>query len=269
MIFTGDTGSGKSLAALSLALAVSEQVAEKKGGEPEDYFNLETNMSVIDVDNFFDVLHDVKRYSTIIFDDAGIGWNARKFQDRINITLNNITQTFRTLNLFSILTTPNFFFIDKVGRTLINWYCEMEGVFTSPRMRGMSISRGKIFEVQTHSRLGSHGRTFYVSPRTNNGYGKEKSFLCTFSKPPEDICEVYEGLRKKGAEEYARKSIEEIRREDNKGEKEVDNKYEDYRKAKGLREMEPEKYPTKLDACLEVGISLPTYRKYEKMESIQ
>lgn len=218
MIFVGGTGSGKSLAAISLALEVSKIVAEKKGGEPEDYFNLETNMSVIDVNGFFGVLKQAKQYSTVIFDDAGIGWNARKFQDVVNITLNNITQTFRTLNLFSILTTPNFFFIDKVGRTLTEWYCEMEGVFKSPYMRGKNISRGKVFEIQTHSRLGSHGKIFYVSPRADNGHGKEKNFLCTFNKPPDDICVIYEKLRREGAEEYARKSIEEINAK--KGDKE-------------------------------------------------
>ena len=268
MIFVGGTGSGKSLAAISLALAVSELVAEKKGGDPEDYFDLETNMSVIDVNGFFDVLSHAKQYSTVIFDDAGIGWNARKFQDVINITLNNITQTFRTLNLFSILTTPHFFFIDKVGRTLTEWYCEMEGVFKSPYMRGMNISRGKVFEIQTHSRLGSHGKIFYVSPRAENGHGKEKSFLCTFSKPPDDICTVYEKLRREGAEEYTKKSIEEINKRNDKKEQVVDNKYEDYKKAKGLMESEPEKYGTRLKACLKVGISLPTFSKYENMNTL-
>lgn len=204
MIFVGGVGSGKSLAAVSLALEVSKLVALKKGGNPEDYFQLEKSMSVIDVEKFFDVLKNAKRYSTVVFDDSGIGYNARKFQDIINITLNNITQVYRTLNLFTILTTPNFFFIDKVGRTLTEWYCEMEGVFD----RINNVSRGRIFEIQTHSRLGSHGKIFYVYPRMENGHGAEKSYLCTFQKPPEGICVEYEKLRREGAAEYQRKSIE-------------------------------------------------------------
>lgn len=214
MIFVGGVGSGKSLAAVSLALEVSKLVAQKKGGNPEDYFQLETNMSVIDVEKFFEVLKAAKRYSTVVFDDSGIGYNARKFQDIINITLNNITQVYRTLNLFTILTTPNFFFIDKVGRTLTEWYCEMEGIFD----RVKNVSRGRIFEIQTHSRLGSHGKIFYVYPRGENGHGAEKSFLCTFQKPPEDICVAYEKLRREGAAEYQRKSIEMLKeRKEGKG----------------------------------------------------
>ena len=236
MIFVGGTGSGKSLAAVSLALEVSKLVAEKKGGKPEDYFQLESNMSVIDVENFFEVLKNAKRFSTVIFDDAGIGYNARKFQDIVNITLNNITQVYRTLNLFSILTTPNFFFIDKVGRTLTEWYCEMEGVFD----KLTNVSRGRMFEVQTHSRLGSHGKIFYVYPRAENGYSSEKNYLCTFQKPPEELCVAYEKLRREGAAEYQRKSIEMLKeRKEGSG-----NKNEHISKTK------------QAEVCLQDGLSI-------------
>lgn len=264
MIFVGGTGSGKSLAAISLAMQVSAMVAEKKGGNPSDYFNLETNMSVIDVNNFFSVLKQARQFSTVIFDDAGIGWNARKFQDVVNITLNNITQTFRTLNLFTILTTPNFFFIDKVGRTLTEWYCEMEGVFKSPYMRKKNVSRGKVFEIQTHSRLGSHGKIFYVSPRTDKGHGREKCFLCTFNKPPDDVCEIYEKLRKDGAEEYAKKSIEQINERNEKKVHVRENKDEGCEMACTLID----EGMTKVRACLEAGISQATLYKYENMQAM-
>ena len=93
MIFVGGTGSGKSIAAVALALEVSKLVAKIKGGSPSDYFNVEKNMSVIDIMKFFDVLDNAQKWNTVILDDAGIGVNARKFQDTINITVNNITQT--------------------------------------------------------------------------------------------------------------------------------------------------------------------------------
>ena len=197
MIFVGGTGSGKSYAAISLALEVAKRVAQIKGGKTSDYFDASRNMSVIDIMKFFGVLDRAQKWNTVILDDAGIGVNARKFMDEINITINNITQTYRTLNLFTILTVPEMFFIDKILRSLTDFYCEMEGMFKP------NISKGRLFEIQRKSRLGSSGKLFYTYPRAV----QEKSIVITFAKPPDDICVVYDKLREKGALEYKAKSI--------------------------------------------------------------
>lgn len=197
MIMVGDTGSGKSYAALRLACDVSTLVAKIKGGKREDYFSVDKNMSVIDITKFFDVLDKAQKWNTVILDDAGVSINARKFMDEINITVNNIIQTYRTLNLFTIFTVPQMFLIDKVSRALVNFYCELEGVVAP------NLSRGKLFELQKKSRLGSAGKLFYVYPRGS----AEKSISILFKKPPEDICRVYDKLREQGALEYKTKSI--------------------------------------------------------------
>lgn len=197
MIMVGGTGSGKSYAAIRLALEVSKRVAKIKGGVPSDYFNASKNMSVIDIMKFFDVLDNAQKWNTVILDDAGIGVNSRKFMDTINITVNNITQTYRTLNLFTVLTVPEMYFIDKILRSLTDFYCEMEGMFRP------NISRGRLFEIQRKSRLGTAGKLFYVYPRA----AQEKSVVITFTKPPDDICKVYDKLREEGALEYKAKSI--------------------------------------------------------------
>lgn len=201
MIIVGDTGSGKSYAALSLASDVSTIVAEIKGGKPSDYFDVEKNISVINIEKFFDVLDNVQKWNTVILDDAGIGINARKFMDVINITMNNILQTYRTLNLFTILTVPQMFLIDKVSRSLVNYYCEMDG------MAAKDVSYGKMFELQKKSRLGSAGKLFYVYPRMN----AIKAIGVLFKKPPEYICKAYDPLREQGALEYKTKSIESLK----------------------------------------------------------
>lgn len=201
MIFVGGTGSGKSYAAIRLALEVSKHVAKIKGGVPSDYFDASRNMSVIDIMKFFDVLDNAQKWNTVILDDAGIGVNARKFQDTINITVNNITQTYRTLNLFTILTVPEMYFVDKILRSLTDFYVELEGIIAP------NLSRGKLFEIQRKSRLGSAGKLFYVYPRAT----QEKSIVITFTKPPDDICKVYDKLREQGALKYKAKSIEELK----------------------------------------------------------
>ena len=201
MIFVGGTGSGKSYAAIRLALEVAKRVAAKKGGEASDYFSVEHNTSVIDVMKFFDVLDHAQKWNTVLLDDAGIGINSRKFMDTINVTINNITQTYRTLNLFTLLTVPEMFFVDKVMRSLTDFYVEMEGMFLP------NISKGRLFEIQRKSRLGSAGKLFYVYPRA----AQAKSIVITFDKPPDDICKVYDKLREEGALEYKKKSIAELK----------------------------------------------------------
>ncbi len=211
MIIVGNTGSGKSYASLSLANDVSTLVAEIKGGKPSDYFDVEKNISVINVEKFFDVLDNAQKWNTVILDDAGIGINARKFMDVINITMNNILQTYRTLNLFTILTVPQMFLIDKVSRSLVNYYCEMDGMIIG------DVSYGKMFELQKKSRLGSAGKLFYVYPRMN----AVKAIGVLFKKPPEYICKAYDPLREQGALEYKTKSIEALKETTNPKAKKV------------------------------------------------
>lgn len=253
MIFVGGTGSGKSYAAIRLALEVSKRVAEVKGGVFSDYFDATKNMSVIDIMKFFDVLDNAQKWNTVILDDAGIGVNARKFQDTINITVNNITQTYRTLNLFTILTVPEMYFIDKILRSLTDFYCEMEGMFRP------NISKGRLFEIQRKSRLGSAGKLFYVYPRGV----QEKSIVIIFDKPPDNICKVYDKLREEGALEYKKKSIDILKgngeeKKEKKGNQSKDAEcMEVHRRVKTLGE-------SVMDACIDEEVSRPIYYKWVK-----
>ena len=249
-IFVGGTGSGKSYAAIRLALEVSKRVALKKGGVAADYFSVEKSTSVIDVMKFFDVLDNAQKWNTVLLDDAGIGINSRRFMDMINITINNITQTYRTLNLFTILTVPEMFFVDKVMRSLTDFYCEMEGMFRP------NISKGRLFEIQRKSRLGSSGKLFYVYPRGS----QEKSIVITFDKPPDDICKVYDKLREEGALEYKKKSIAELKNGGEKKEKKGSQSkgvecLEVYKRVKTLGE-------TVVSACADVDVSKAVYHTW-------
>ena len=258
MIVVGGTGSGKSYAAIRLALEVSKHVAQIKGGVPSDYFDANRNMSVIDIMKFFDVLDNAQKWNTVILDDAGIGVNARKFQDTINVTINNITQTYRTLNLFTVLTVPEMYFVDKILRSLTDFYVEMEGMFLP------NVSKGRLFEIQRKSRLGSAGKLFYVYPRA----AQAKSIVITFDKPPDNICKVYDKLREEGALEYKKKSIDELKGNGEEKKEKKTNQSKDaeclevYKRVKALGE-------TVVAACVDVGVSKPTYftwvKKTEKL----
>lgn len=246
--FTGDPGTGKSYAAISLAIDVSKKVSQIKGGVASDYFNIERSMSVINVMDFFDVLDRAKQFNIVVFDDSGVGYSARRFMDVINITLNNIVETFRPLNLLTIFTTPQLSFIDRVGRQLLDFYIELDEVIPDH-----NFSSGRVFEIEAKGRLGTSGKLFYVYPR----YNAEKNTRVLFKKPPDDICKKYEELRAKSAEEYKHKSIAELKakKEEKNKKKERENKA--YLLPKVKEEIKNGVSVRK--ACAKTGLSINSY----------
>lgn len=124
-IVVGDKGSGKSWAGLRIAYDVSVEVAKIKGGKPSDYFGFE-NVAIITKDEVIRVLKTrMGQYFVVIFDDIGVGWSNRDFATKFNKVMNGIYQTFRTRNVFLIMTVPDDTYIDKLPRLMLHYFIEV------------------------------------------------------------------------------------------------------------------------------------------------
>ena len=110
----GETGSGKSSSALSIAERIDPDFTVK-----HLVFNARDFIELLDRDK-----HELNRGQVIIWDEAGVGLSAKDFQTVTNKAISNITQTFRSRNLAVIFTTPTFKFIDKSVRLLFHQYIE-------------------------------------------------------------------------------------------------------------------------------------------------
>lgn len=113
MIICGETGSGKSYAALRLAELLDP--------------NFDTTKQVVfSVASFMKLLNEgnLAPESVIIFDEAGVGIPAREWHSIGNKLFNYVLQTFRSSRYVTIFTTPDFSFVDKQSRKLFHAYAE-------------------------------------------------------------------------------------------------------------------------------------------------
>lgn len=112
LVFTGETGSGKSFSGLDLALDV------------DPTFNIER--IIFDPIEFVKKINsgEVEKGQALLFDEAGVIHDARTWYSDTNRAMNHCVQTFRKLNLFTIFTVPNINFIDKQARYLMHILCD-------------------------------------------------------------------------------------------------------------------------------------------------
>jgi len=112
-LILGGTGSGKSYSALELAdlfmnrKLQTTSIRNYVGFNPLQFMEI-INSKLIEKGDF------------IIFDEAGVGMNAREWHSVQNKLLGAILQTFRNLNMGVIFTTPHFSFVDKQARNLFH-----------------------------------------------------------------------------------------------------------------------------------------------------
>lgn len=249
ILIVGPMGTGKSWTALWISYRVSVELANILGGKWQDYFSVDENTGIIDTDDIIKMVGNMKEHRPYIADDIGATWDARDFAKKGNKLLNKIAQTWRTENNLLILTIPDNFLLDKVPRSLVNYFIEMEmGLFD------YGISVMKLFEVVRKHR---QDKTHYVYIR-NNG----RQFVRHVSrKPPDEILDEYEPLRKQKAKELKKRSIEEYYQE-KEGGNGKGNKKEDverrFKKANFLIEKEGW---TQNKALNFVGMDYRTYKR--------
>ena len=181
--FVGAAGTGKSWGAVDLGVEVSKIVAERKGGDPEDYYNFNDNLAVMNKDDIKRVMTNPKQYSIIHLDDVGVPVNARNYKSEYNIDFNDIIQTFRPNHNLVIMTMQAAFLIDKVPRTLAHIEIEMEGANFD---EGFTVA--KVQRIILKHKSGKIHYPYLVI----NGV---KYVRHIFEKPDENLMEEYENIR--------------------------------------------------------------------------
>lgn len=101
--FEGDEGVGKSTLAIWFAAYVSGKL-----------FRIKEHICY-DPDEFLECIERAPRYGSVIFDEAGEGWNIKAFATRTNRMLSNASQQVRDRNLNIILCLPSITILDKHG----------------------------------------------------------------------------------------------------------------------------------------------------------
>jgi len=184
LLMVGNKGRGKSLCAQSLCYFAACEIAERIGGIWTDYYNPETNMAVILESEANALMAIQDKYQVKNYDDIGIGWGARNWQDKDNKDKNDVFQINRTDATIQVFSVPNQFLLDKVPRSLVSHYAEMDQQFFDH-----GFTTIKMFKPQTLFREGKIIQPYLHMDRT-------KYVLFRVPKPPQDLIDFYQAKRK-------------------------------------------------------------------------
>jgi len=186
-LFVGPKGAGKSASVLSICYHCAHKIAAwvNDGSQWDDYYNLHELTACILEDESTRLMNIQRKYVVKNFDDIGIGWGARNWRDEDNVQKNDIFQINRTDNAVQCFSVPNQFLLDKVPRSLVSHYVEMD-----QKMFELGYTTIKLFKPKTMFREAKIINPFLVVNRN-----KFVNYL--IPAPPHDLWMEYKKLRSK------------------------------------------------------------------------
>ncbi|MBX8640680.1 MAG: hypothetical protein KIS29_10135 [Thermoplasmata archaeon] len=184
-LFIGDTGSGKSLSSIRLAERVDP--------------NFSVDRIVFTVKDFLALVNQgLPPGSVIVFDDAGLGINARLWQEMSARVFGMLTQGFRYKQILTFITVPDETFIERQSRKLVHIRFESTDVQGVMKMKLLSRNT---FDPE---------RPLGKFPRIHRGISEIKVMMVKFQLPAKELWEKYEAKKKEYMETRFREFQEEL-----------------------------------------------------------
>jgi hypothetical protein len=206
-MFVGPKGAGKSASVLSICYHSAVKIADwvNDGSRWDDYYNLHELTACILEDESTRLMNIQRRYVVKNFDDIGLGWGSRNWRDEDNMQKNDIFQINRTDNAIQCFSIPNQFLLDKVPRSLVSHYIEMDA-----KLFELGFTTIKLFKPKTMFREGKIINPFLVVNR-------DKFVNYLIPSPPHDLWQEYKKLRQKNKDIAIRmRSEDRVKREEQK-----------------------------------------------------
>jgi rubrerythrin len=184
-LFIGDTGSGKSLSSIRLAERVDP--------------NFNVDRIVFTVDDFLALVNSgLPPGSVIVFDDAGLGINARLWQEMSARVFGMLTQGFRYKQILTFITVPDETFIERQSRKLV--HIRFEATDVQGLMKMKLLSRNTFDPEHPMAKF----------PRIHRGISEIVVKMVKFRLPSDDLREKYEAKKKEYMERRFREFQEEL-----------------------------------------------------------
>jgi len=204
LLLVGNKGGGKSRTGLSLCYYAGCEIAERNGGRWDDYFDINRNMAVISPKRASEVMSIKDKYAVKNYDDIGIGWGARRWQKSENIEKGEVFQISRIDNQLQVFSVPNQFLLDKIPRSLVSHYAEMDQQFFDYGFTTM-----KLFKPTTLFREGKIIQPFLYTNRV-------KYVLYRIPRPPKELDDMYTKIRKDATTEAMKERLQDKNAEQKK-----------------------------------------------------
>lgn len=228
-LFVGPKGSGKSSTVLSINYHAAHKIADfvNDGSTWDDFYNLHELTACILEEDATRLMNIQRKYVIKNFDDIGIAWGARNWRDEDSIQKNDIFQINRTDNAIQTFSIPNQFLLDKVPRSLVSHYVEMD-----EKLFEKGFTTIKLFKPKTMFREGKIINPFLLVDRN-----KYVNYL--IPSPPHDLWTEYKALRSKNKDIAMRRRAEDKVKNDERRKLEAEIKEAKLQNAKE-REMSNE-----------------------------
>jgi predicted Zn-ribbon and HTH transcriptional regulator len=184
-LFIGDTGSGKSLSSIRLAERIDA--------------GFSVDRIVFTVKDFLALVNQgLPPGSVIVFDDAGLGINARLWQEMSARVFGMLTQGFRYKQILTFITVPDETFIERQSRKLVHIRFESTDV--------QGVMKMKLLSRNTWDPEHPLGKF----PRIHRGISEIKVMMVKFQLPTKELWEKYEAKKKEYMESRFREFQEEL-----------------------------------------------------------
>jgi hypothetical protein len=183
IVFTGGPGTGKSYSSIEFALeidysfVVEEQLTSGRYG----------------VGDFIRLLNSgtLRKGNAVIMDEAGVMVPRREWYTELNKAVDMVFQTFRSDNLCVILNTPSLDYIDKHTQLLFNYYYE-----TLEINEKKGYVKVKPFTLKYNPLTGKQLHPYPICFIDELGYSI-RADRYKFQRPPQDVLDRYEKMKKK------------------------------------------------------------------------
>ena len=184
-IFIGDTGSGKSLSSRRLAERIDP--------------GFSVDRIVFTVKEFLSLVNSgLPPGSVIVFDDAGLGINARLWQEMSARVFGMLTQGFRYKQILTFITVPDETFIERQSRKLV--HIRFESTDVQGLMKMKLLSRNAFDPEHPLAKF----------PRIRRGISEIVVKMVKFQLPSKDLWEKYEAKKKEYMESRFKEFQEEL-----------------------------------------------------------
>jgi hypothetical protein len=186
IVINGATGSGKTYAAIDVAIKVAAALKTN--------FSIKTNMD-FDFKNFIrkTMLPENEKPGTcFVFEEVGAsggGGMGREFLTKVNRLFFSFMQTTRHRRQVLIFTCPSFKFLDFGTRQLVHLQISMSSINERAKQ-----SVGDMYLLQTNAQT---SKIYFKRMRVKTGLGTIKYRKHRFNLPPKNVLEEYECLKTK------------------------------------------------------------------------
>lgn len=188
IVVTGETGAGKSMAALDLALRL------------DPLFTVD--QCVFTISDFLAQIQKLGKGRVVVLDEAAIGFDARRSGSNENVMFSNVLKIFRYLQITAIFTFPNLAMFDKNGRRLMHFHIVMAGINHQTKM-----AAAHLFIVDSHAGWDDEPKRYFPIINVENLGFTFQVDPVWFNYPPEKLRKEYDVKKN----EFAQKMFDEIK----------------------------------------------------------